>query len=586
MRPDESRFSLMEAALGKIPCDLTLCHVQLVNVLTGEIYPAEVDVLSGVVVRVREEGCPAPLPSREKVDGGGRYLYPGFLDAHMHVESTMMLPQMAARAILPWGTTTICTDPHEIANVLGLDGVRFMLENSRLTPLRQYVLAPSCVPAVPAFERSGAAFFAKEIGEMLSWQDVVGVAELMDYPGILAGDERMSGILAEGRRHGVLLQGHAPQMSGGALAAYRIAGPESDHESGSAAEIREKLRCGMRVNLRAGSIVDYMDDPMDALRGMTQLDLVSVCTDDVHASDLISRGHVNRAVQRLIASGMDPVQAIRMATLHAAQEYGFKDLGAIAPGYQADFQLNDRLDGSQPYAVYVRGQLVAQEGRYLPDDGSDVCRVQPRNTMHVSQAQSAQDFYMKAPAGRDTVEALVMERVGQGVLREGTWVTLPVKDGFVSLERHPDLAFICVINRHGADGFSIAVTRDFGLREGAIASTVSHDSHNLTIVYRDVESAWQCLTTLAECGGGMCAARNGRVTQVLPLPVAGLMSLHDCRTLAPEIDRMVEAMQALCSKPFSLLDISVYCLPAMPGMVITDQGLVNSTEQRFVEPIR
>ena len=151
MRPDESRFSLMEAALGKIPCDLTLCHVQLVNVLTGEIYPAEVDVLSGVVVRVRGKGCPAPLPSREKVDGGGRYLYPGFLDAHMHVESTMMLPQMAARAILPWGTTTICTDPHEIANVLGLDGVRFMLENSRLTPLRQYVLAPSCVPAVPAF---------------------------------------------------------------------------------------------------------------------------------------------------------------------------------------------------------------------------------------------------------------------------------------------------------------------------------------------------------------------------------------------------------------------------------------------------
>ncbi len=583
---DIDRISLMNAAMGRIPCDLTVRNVQLVNVLTGEIYPAEVDVLSGIVVRVREADCPSPMPAKRVVDGGGRYLYPGFLDAHMHVESTMMLPQMAARAILPWGTTTICTDPHEIANVLGLEGVRFMLENSRLAPLRQYALTPSCVPAVPAFERSGAAFFAEEIDTMLDWPDVVGVAELMDYPGILAGNARMMDILAQGRKHGVLLQGHAPQLSGGVLAAYRIAGPENDHESGSAAEIREKLRCGMRVNLRAGSIVDYMDNPMDALRDMTLLDRVSICTDDVHASDLISRGHVNRAVQRLIADGMPPVQAIRMATLNTAQEFGFKDLGAIAPGYQADFQLNDRLDGSRPYAVYVHGQLVAQEGQYVLEDESDVCHVQPRNTMQVSHVHDAQDLRMKAPAGRNTVEALVMGRVGQGLLRDGTWITLPVKDGFVSLDDHPELAFICVINRHGAGGISIAVTRDFGLREGAIASTVSHDSHNLTLVYRDVESAWQCLTALAACGGGMCAAQCGQVTQLLPLPVAGLMSLHDCQTLAPEIDRMVDAMQALCSKPFSLLDISVYCLPAMPGMVITDRGLVNSTAQRFVEPLR
>ena len=586
MRTSESCFLLMQAALGRVPCDLTVHNVQLVSVFTGEIYPAEVDVFSGVIVRVREKGCFLSLPSRQTLDGGGRYLYPGFLDAHMHVESTMMLPQMAARAILPWGTTTICTDPHEIANVLGLEGVRFMLENSRLTPLRQYVLAPSCVPAVPAFERSATTFSEKEIDEMLNWPDVVGIAELMDYSGILAGDKRMMDIIMQGRKRGVPLQGHAPQLSGSRLAAYLIAGPESDHESGSAEEIREKLRAGMRINLRASSIVEYSDDPMDALRGMTQLDRISVCTDDVHASDLITYGHVNRVVQRLIVGGMSPAQAIRMATLNVAQEFGFKDLGAIGPGYQADFQLNDHLDGSRPYQVFVQGRLVAQEGQYLLDDGSDVCHIQPRNTMHVSYVRSAQDFRMKAPACRNTVEALVMGRTGQGLLREGKWVTLPVENGFVSLNGHPDLAFICVINRHGTKALSVAVTRDFGLREGAIASTVSHDSHNLTIVYRDIENAWQCLTALAACGGGMCAARNGHITKLLPLPVAGLMSLHDCKTVASEIDSVVEAMQALCTKPFSLLDISVYSLPAVPGMVITDQGLVNSTEQRFVHALR
>lgn len=588
MRQSEimDRQRLIQAALGRIPCDLTICNVRLVNVLTGEIYPAHVDILDGAIARVREGSAPQSFSARQVLDGGGRYLLPGYIDTHMHVESTMLLPQMAARAIVPWGTTTICTDPHEIANVMGEKGVAFMLANGRRAALRQYVLAPSCVPAVPGLETAGASFDREEISRLLDSLDVVGVAELMDFMGVISGSSRMNGIMEEGHRRGVLLQGHAPQVGGDALAAYRIGGPATDHESATAQEIREKLRQGMRINLRASSIVDCLDELVHGLDGMQFLDRVSICTDDVHAGDLLSKGHVNAIVARLIEGGMPPVQAIRLATLNAAQEYGFDDLGAIAPGYMADMQLVDRLDGGCPYAVFIRGKMVAREGRYLPEDGSDRVDECPDNTMQVKNISGPQDFLVPAEGARDHAQVLVMGRNGQGLCRSGTWMELPVKDGFLSLEEHPELQFVSVVNRYGSGRKTVAVTRDFGLTEGAIASTVSHDSHNLTIVYRDPASAWACVQALCQTGGGLCAARDGRCISVLPLPVAGLMSLESCETLAPGIRQVEQAMQSLCHKPFSLLDISVYTLPAVPGLVLTDLGLVDSMQQTFVEWIR
>lgn len=580
------RCRLMAAALGKIPCDLTICNIQLVNVLTGEIYPAQVDVLDGVIVRVREGDAPDHSAARQRLDGGGRFLLPGYIDAHMHVESTMMLPQMAARAIVPWGTTTICTDPHEIANVMGEKGVAFMLENGEKAALRQYVLAPSCVPAVPGLETSGAAFGAEEIGRILDQPGVVGVAELMDFMGVINGSDRMTAIMEEGRKRRVLLQGHAPQLRGDALAAYRIGGPATDHESATAQEVREKLRQGMRINLRASSIVDNLAELASGLEGMAFLDQVSICTDDVHAGDLLDKGHINAIVARLIQGGMPPVQAIRMATLNTAREYGFDDLGAIAPGYMADMQLVDRLDGGRPYAVFIRGRMVAMEGRYLPQDGSERCGQTPVNTMNIQGIRGPQDFLVPVPGSRSSVQVLVMGRNGQGLCRSGTWMELPVKNGWLSLEDHPELQFVGVVNRYGSGGKAIAVTRDFGLKAGALATTVSHDSHHFTVVYRDAESAWACLQTLRQTGGGLCAAQDGRCVSVLPLPVAGLMSLEPCEVLAPRIHQVEQAMQRLCSKPFSLLDISVYTLPAVPGLVLTDLGLVDSVSQTFVDWIK
>lgn len=582
--PDRRR--LMDAALGRIACDLTVTGVRLVNVLTGEIYPAQVDILDGVVARVREPGESAPLPAQEVFDGGGRYLLPGFIDTHMHVESTMMIPRQASRAIVPWGTTTVCTDPHEIANVMGEKGVRFMMENGRGAALRQYVLAPSCVPAVPGLESAGAAFEKEDVGKLLDLPGVVGVAEMMDYLGLVNGSGRMAAIAGEGRRRGMLLQGHAPQARGGVLAAYRIGGPATDHESGSAVEIREKLRSGMRINLRASSIVDNLEELVRGMEGMAWLDQVSICTDDVHAKDLISKGHVNAILARLIQGGMPPLNAIKLCTLNAAREYGFDDLGAIAPGYMADMQLADELDGRRPHAVWIRGRLAAREGRYLWEDEPALSREAAENTMRVSGVTGPEDFRLRAGDGRESCEVLVMGRTGQGLCRAGEWITLPVREGCVSLEGHPELQFAAVVNRYGSGGKTIAVTRDFGLKEGAAATTVSHDSHHFTVIYRDEESAWACLKELSKTGGGMCAARNGRCFETLPLPVAGLMSAEPLETLVPQIDRMEKAMQSLLSKPFSLLDIAVYALPAVPGLVITDLGMVDGTRQEFVPFLR
>ncbi len=586
MRTSEikDRRRLMEAAMGRVPCDLTVRNIRLVNVLTGEIYPAEVDIFEGAVARVRQAGEAAALPARKTFDGEGRYLLPGFIDTHMHVESSMMAPAQLARAIIPWGTTTICTDPHEIANVMGMEGVRFMLRDAKRAPLRQYVLAPSCVPAVPALEGAGAAFGAEDIRALLAQEGVTGVAEIMDYDGVLENDARMAGILAEGWRAQTFLQGHAPQLSGGRLAAYRIAGPASDHESGSSAEVREKLRSGLRVNLRASSICDHLEALTEGLKGMGWLDLVSICTDDVHAKDLLEKGHINAIVARLVAGGMEPLTAVKLCTLNAAQEYGFHDLGAIAPGYMADMQLADALDGRRPHAVFIRGQLCALEGRCVaPEENAPYT---PKNTMNVCGMETPRDFGLHVSGERAQAEVYVMDQRPGGSRRVGEWMTLPVKDGRVSLENHPELSFVSVVNRYGAPRHATCVTRDFGLREGAVATTVSHDSHNFTVIYRDEESAFACLEQLRKTGGGLCAAKDGQCVETLPLPIAGLMSTEDCETLAARIEHMEATMQRMCSKPFSLLSVAVYSLPVIPGLLITDRGMVDGSRQCFVPAIR
>lgn len=585
-KKNRNRSLLMKAALQEIPCDLTVTNIRFLNIFTGEIYPAQVDILDGFVVRVREEGQETVLPSKNIYDGGDAYLIPGFIDVHMHVESTMMIPEQLGRAVLPWGTTTICTDPHEIGNVMGIEGVEFMLENGKKSALRQYILAPSCVPAVPGLESSGACFEAPEIRSLLEKEGVIGIAEIMDFVGVYKDSKRMHDIIDEGYKKQVFLQGHAPTVTGKELCAYRLGGPESDHESQSADEVREKLRLGIHVNVRGSSLCDVVPDLIRGLDGHRWYDHVSFCTDDVHASDLLSDGHVNRVVKRAIGAGMNPVDAIKCATLNAAKELGFQDLGAVAPGYAADFQLVRRLDAGQPEAVFVDGKLTARNGIYLGNDKAPVAS-DFKNTVNIPQISSEEDFLLRVPEGYegDTIAVNVMVPSEDKILRTIRAIRLPVKNGAVSLEGQPKLQFVSVINRYGNGRQVIGVFEDFGLKEGAFATTITHDSHNLLVVYRDPQCAFKAAKALKASGGGICAVRENdgdHSVSVLSLPAAGLMSNLPCQEMAKQIDRVQSAVQEITTPDTSLLDASIMSLTALPGVTITDFGLVDGISQSLL----
>lgn len=579
----KNRSKLIKAALQLIPCDLTVENVQYVNLFTGEIYRACIDVLDGIVVRVRVDGKEDQTKSKMVYDGKGRYLIPGYIDTHMHVESTMMIPENFSRAAVPWGTTTICTDPHEIGNVMGIEGVRFMLENSRKSQLRQYVLAPSCVPAVPGLENSGAAFNAKEIGDILDMKDVIGIAEIMDYVGVIKDDARMHEIIEQGIQRKVFLQGHAPLLSGKELAAYRLGGPCSDHESSSARELKEKLRMGIRINLRASSIVNQLKDLAEGLKDISWYDYVSICTDDVHAKDLLKEGHINRVVGKAIEEGLPALEVIRMATLNAAREYGFEDLGAIAPGYLADMQLVEALDGGSPSAVFIEGKLVAENGVYLGDDGEEGEK-DFINTVHLDWIKSADDFKLIAPTKQlEYIMTNVVVPIDEGnILRKVEIQTLPIVDGYVNIDEREDLQFVCVCNRHGDNHKTIAIMQGFGLKKGAFGTTISHDSHNLIIVYRKPEDAFAVTRELEKNGGGLCTVKDEQVMYCMELPVAGLMSQKCCSIVSDELERLEESIYQICDHNVSILTCSIMSLTALSGVIITDCGLVDGEAQDFI----
>lgn len=580
---NKNRSRLIAAAMQRIPCDLTVENVRFVNVITGQIYPASVDVIDGVVVRVREAGEETSVPSKKIYDGGGRYLVPGFFDVHLHIESTMMIPENFGRAVAMCGTTTVVTDPHEIGNVMGIDGVRFMIESGRKAPIRVYALAPSCVPSVEGVEGNGASFGAREIRELMAEDDVLGVAEVMDFVGVINDVPRMHDIVQAGIDADAFVQGHAPGILGKELAAYAVAGPVSCHESRTAEQVAQKLRMGMHVNLQSSSLsVGLLPELLKGLEGMRWTDNVSICTDDIHAGDILKTGHINRVIKHALALGLDPVDAIRFATYNPAREYGFSDLGAIAPGYLADMQLLDELDGENPYAVFVGGKLICEGGK-LVDDKKEASEYTFPNTVNMPQITCADDFRLKASENcGDTVKTIVLssDRV---IFYEANYEELPVKDGYVDISGDPDLCFVAICNRYGSGDKSIAVYRGFGLEKGAVASTISHDCHNFTVVYKDPADAFAAAKELARVGGGVTAVENGAPISTLALPVAGLMSELPVEPLAAKTQETEKAIATLCyGKEGMLLKTAVMALACLPCVVMTDKGVFDGLNSVFL----
>lgn len=573
---------LIAAANGKVQCDLSIDNVNLVNVLTGEIYPAGVDVLDGVIVRVRMNNEKCLPEAKTSFDGEGNYLLPGFIDVHMHVESTMMIPENFGKAAVVWGTTTAITDPHEIGNVMGIKGVEFMLKSAKKSPLRIFTLVPSCVPAVPSVESAGATFMKPEVEYLLKKENVIGIAEVMDYLGVINDDSRMHEIIEAGKEAGGFIQGHAPYVRGNDLCAYLLGGPVSDHEVRVADELQEKLRMGMHVNIKSSSLSDTVQEFIKGVADIPVKDLVSLCTDDVHAADLLSTGHINHIVNACVKGGIGAIETIRFGTINAARELGFEDLGAIAPGYVADMQLVDNLIFDKPPAmVWVAGETVSIDGigRYYPIDHKE----EYPNTVNIPQITSPDVFGIRS--NNPDEEHLVFSACRASMVpnQELVYKKFPIEGGKVVIPDLNENQFISIVNRYGSGDITTVVCSDFNLMHGCVASTISHDSHNMTIAYRNEVDAYVAAKELERVGGGMCFVENGVVKYTLPLPVGGLMSLEKVNELAPQIKEMDNwVTYASNGKSPMLLAIAILALPVRPGIIITDKGVIRGETLQFV----
>lgn len=577
-----NKKDLLKAALGLIKADLAIINCRLVNVFTGEIYPAAVFVKDGFIAHVETEKLEGPYEAEAVYDGEGRYLIPGLIDSHMHIESSMMTPRNFAKVVIPHGTTTIIHDPHELANVYGVEAVTYMHDSADDLPMRQLVDIPSCVPAVPGCENAGARFSAGEIRTLSKLKRVVGLAEVMDFYGVINGDERMMEIIEAALESGLYLQGHAPGLGGRQLSAYLCGGPNTCHETTGGDEALGKLRAGMYVDARESSITKNVEAIVEGIRGIRFYDTLTLCSDDRESDDLLHTGHLNAVVRRAIECGMDPVLAIKSATINTAREIGADHIGAVAPGYTADMVLTKDIRTMWADAVFYGGKLVAEHGRLLAPIKDRDYGLEKRNSMNIEEV-ALEDFIIKAPVKDGSVKVNVMEY--HDLLQSMTRLSvceLKVRDERVILE--DGMAFVAVLNRHGKGTRALGVVKNFGLREGAVASTVSHDSHNLTVVYFNPEDALAAAGELIAVGGGMTAVKSGQVLNTLRLEVGGLMTKLDAEQLTKEAARMkeVERGLGLTVQENPLLRIVTLALPVIPDVKMSDLGLVSVAEQQIL----
>ncbi len=569
------RDAAVAAARGGAPFDVLLAGGRVADVATQELRAADVGLTGSLIASVHPRG--ARRDARSVFDLAGAVIAPGLIDTHLHIESSMVTPRHYAAAVLPQGTTTICWDPHEIGNVLGLDGVRWAIAASRGLPLRVLVLAPSCVPSAPGLERSGAAFGPAEMTEMLSWPEIAGVAEVMDMRGVLDRAPRMRGIVAAGLAAGKLVCGHARGLEGAALQGFAAAGITSDHEITSGADVLEKLRAGFTVELR-GSHDAVLRQAVAALATLPLLpQTLTLCTDDVFADDLAGAGGMIDVVRRVVRYGLGPLPALRAATLNAAMRLGRRDLGLVAAGRRADLIVLDDLDGFAVRHVFAGGRHVAAEGLLRAPLRPDPV-APPTATMHVRPLRS-DDFILRAAGTRVRLRTVHRPRFTAWGVAEAA-----VQDGTVLLP--PDAIMMAVIHRHGrAPARPVpGVLTGWSAWRGALATTVAHDSHNLVVFGRQPEDLAAAANAVIGAGGGMAVAERGQVTALLALPVCGLLAdapigevAAGLRTLRAAADRIADWQPPdLTFK--AVVGASLAC---NPGPHVTDLGIADGTTGRI-----
>ena len=549
-------------ARGDEPADLVLRGARVLSVFTGELLEADVAICDQHVAGIGEgyEGT-------DVEDVSGLILLPGFIEGHMHLESTKLTIDEFARAALPWGTTTVVLDPHEIANVLGLDGVRAMLASARDVPLDVYVMVSSCVPASP-FESSAATVTAEDIAGFLDEEpNAIGVAEMMDFPGVVAGtDEAVAKLAAAGGRQ---VDGHAPGLSGRDLNAYLAAGVRSDHECTSYAEALEKRRLGMWIMIREGSAARNLEAllPLVLEHGPENCLL---CTDDREPDHLLEEGHINDVVRKAVALGCPPADAVVMGTLHAARYHRLYEHGAVAPGYLADVVAVADLAAFRPVAVWKRGRLVAREGRPM-DIPKAPLPDWMRDSVHVRELGPGGFAIPALPRVR-----VIGVRAGQ-IVTQALVEQPSVRDGAAVADPSRDLAKIAVVERHRETGrIGLGFVRGFGIRRGALASTHAHDAHNVVVVGVDDADMAAAVDRLREIGGGQVAVGGGQVLGEIPCPFGGLLSDRSVEEVAARVRDMEKAAEELgVTLPAPFMAMSFMALSVVPELKITDRGLID-----------
>ncbi len=554
-------------ARGHLPADLVMRNARLVNVCSGECYPADVAVADGLVVGVSEPG--GGYQAREERDLQGRWLAPGLIDGHMHIESTMLVLSEFARLVVPLGVTAVMLDPHEFANVMGVAGIRFVLESARDLPLSAYIMLSSCVPA-SSYESPYRVLIADDLLPLLAEEQVLGLAEMMNMPGVLQGDEQVLAKIAATLQHGLVVDGHAPGLSGRDLCAYASAGVMSDHECTTLEEARMRVRLGMWLMIREGSAARNLEALLPLVRELHPPRVFFV-TDDRDPQDLTTRGHVDSMVRRAIELGLDPVEAIRLASYNPAQYFRLYQRGAIAPNFVADLVVLDDLNTFQVESVYKDGRMVARHGALLVDVPT-ISFPGVTGTVHVGNVT---EEMLRIPGRPGAVEVVGIEpgQITTRHLREEA----PVQAGTIVADPSRDLLKLVVIERHHASGrVGLGLVKGFGLRRGAIASSVAHDAHNLVIAGASDSDILQAARVLEAMGGGFACVVDGEVRASVPLPYGGLVSPLPAAEVVGQL-RILDAAAAElgCTLEHPCMTLSFLSLSVIPSLKLTDQGLVD-----------